>query len=392
MSNEQTFDPVAIIREYHKKQIAHSKLKDAFDSLRWIINQEPENVEELYLLVGPSGCGKSTLLKRLEAHILARYETEMKTDSGMIPVIHVQLTAPQDGNFNWKDFFSRLLERFNDVLITKKVILHPEAVLNGETISTIRFLVREELRRAVRNAFVHRKTKYLLLDEAGHLLITKTGIPARVQFEIIKSIAQELHIPIILAGDYTLLQILELNGQLTRRTEVVHFSRYLTNEVSDTKNPHGMAFINSVFSLLEAMPIPKEDGLIEHIDYFYQNSLGTIGLLKKWFKRALWKALMSEQRILTRAVLESTRWSNKSLKLLITETKKGEAQLQDITDDEIARELALEITPSIDVITRNFHSAEGQERTAAKKPKRGQKRPGTRGPSRDPVGGVPYAT
>lgn len=100
---------------------------------------------------------------------------------------------------------------------------------------------------------------------------------------------------------------------------------------------------------------------------------------------------MSEQRILTRAVLESTRWSNKSLKLLITETKKGEAQLQDITDDEIARELALEITPSIDVITRNFHSAEGQEGAAAKKPKRGQKRPGTRGPSRDPVGGVPYA-
>lgn len=392
MSNEQTLDPAAIICEYRKKQIAHLKLKEAFDSLRWIINQEPENVEELYLLVGPSGCGKSTLLKRLEAHILARYEAEMKADSGMIPVIYLQLTAPQDGNFNWKDFFSRLLEKFNDVLIRRKIILRPEAVLNGETTSAIRHLVREELRRAVRNSFAYRKTKYLLLDEAGHLLITKSATPARVQFEIIKNIAQELHIPIILAGDYTLLQILELNGQLTRRTEVVHFPRYSTSEVSDPANPYGIAFINSVFSLLEAMPIPKEDGLIEHIDYFYQNSLGTIGLLKKWFNRALWKALMSEQRILTRAILESSRWSNKSLKLLITETKKGEAQLQDITDDEITRELALEITPSIDVITRNFHSAEDQERTAAKKPNRGQKRPGTRGSSRDPVGGVPYAT
>lgn len=385
MSSENSLDPVAIIREYHNKQFAHLKLKDAFDSLVWIINQEPENVEELYLLVGPSGCGKSTLLRRLEAHILARYKAEMETDPGMIPVIYVQLAAPQDGNFNWKDFFSRLLERFNDVLIKKKVILHPEAVLNGEIISTIRFLVREELRRAVRNAFVHRKTKFLLLDEAGHLLITKTAIPARVQFEIIKSIAQELHIPIILAGDYTLLRILELNGQLTRRTEVVHFSRYSINEVSDPENPYGKAFINSVFSLLEAMPIPKEDGLIEHMDYFYQNSLGTIGLLKKWFKRALWKALMSEQQILTRAELESTRWSNKSLKLMITETKTGEIQLQDITDDEIARELGLKITPSIAVVTNNFHSA------TAKKPKNGPKRPGARGPSRDPVGGVPYA-
>lgn len=391
MSDETTFDPVAIIRQYHKKQVAHLKLTDAFDSLLWIINQEPENVEELYLLVGPSGCGKSTLLKRLEAYILDRYKTEMAADPGMIPVIYVQLAAPQDGNFNWKDFFSRLLEKFNDVLIKKKVILHPEAVLNGEIISTIRFLVREELRRAVRNAFVFRKTKYLLLDESGHLLMTKTAIPARIQFEIIKSIAQELHIPIILAGDYTLLGILELNGQLTRRTEVVHFSRYSTSEVSDPQNLHGKAFKNTVFSLLEAMPIPKEDGLIGHMDYFYQNSLGTIGLLKKWFKRALWKAMMSEQRILTRAVLETTRWRNKSLKLLITETKKGEAQLQDITDDEIARELGLEITPSIDVITENFRSAEDQEETAAKKPKRGQKRPGARGRSRDPVGGVPHA-
>jgi predicted AAA+ superfamily ATPase len=391
MSTDISLDPVAIIRKYHSKQVAHLKLKEAYDSLVWVINQEPENVEELYLLVGPSGCGKSTLLRRLEADIFNRYKVEMDKDPGMIPVIYVQLASPQDGNFNWKDFFSRLLEKFNDVLIKRKVILHPEALLNGEIISTIRFLVREELRRAVRNAFVHRNTKYLLLDEAGHMLITKTSIPARVQFEIIKSIAQELHIPIILAGDYTLLRILELNGQLTRRTEVIHFSSYSTREFSDPKNPYGMAFINCVFSLLEGMPIQKEDDLIEHIDYFFQNSLGTIGLLKKWFKRALWKALMSEQRILTREILESTRWSNKSLKLMITETKKGEAQLEDIADDEIARELGLKITPSLDVITKNFHSADDQEGTAAKKSNRGQKRPGTRGPSRDPVGGVPHA-
>lgn len=41
-----------------------------------------------------------------------------------------------------------------------------------------------------------------------------------------------------------------------------------------------------VHSLLEAMPIDKEANLIDHIDYFFTYSIGIIGLLKKWFKRA----------------------------------------------------------------------------------------------------------
>lgn len=246
MRNPKFRAAITQIRAYHQKTFAHSKLTEAFRELSWIIAQEPENIEELHVLVGPSGCGKSTLMKRLEADILKNHISQMRKNPGLVPVIYVQLTAPQDGNFNWKDFFSRLLEKFNDVLIRKKVILRPEATLDGEVITAIRMLVREELRRAVRNAFEMRKTKFLLLDEAGHLLLTKSSIPARVQFELIKSVAQELHIPIILAGDYSLLGILELNGQLTRRTEVIHFSRFQVDEMSEN-SVHGRSFRNCVY-------------------------------------------------------------------------------------------------------------------------------------------------
>lgn len=379
------------IRDYNEKTFAHTRLSEVFQNLSWVIDQEPENVEELYVLVGPSGCGKSTLMKRLQADILKKYQARMKKAPGMVPVIYVQLTAPQDGNFNWKDFFSRLLEKFNDVLIRKKVILRPEAILDGQVITAIRMLVREELRRAVRNAFELRKTKFLLLDEAGHLLLTKSSIPARVQFELIKSVAQELHIPIILAGDYSLLGILELNGQLTRRTEIIHFSRYQVEEMKDPSSVHGRSFQNCVYSLLEAMPLPKEDGLVEHMDYFYQFSIGNIGLLKKWFKRALWKALMSDQQVVTREILHSTRWRNKSLKKMLSETKLGEAQLEDICDDEITRELGLEVTPSINVVTGNFGSVNDAENESKAKGERKRARPGKRAPGRDPAGGIPYA-
>ena len=189
MKENKSQEPKVLAREFHAKRVAHLKLKEVFDRLSWIVEQEPENVEDIVLLVGPSGCGKSTLMKRLEADIHSKYLADMESDPGFVPVIYSRLTAPQDGNFNWKDFFSRLLEAFNDILIRKKVILHPEAMLDGEIIVSIRALVREELRRAVRNAFAFRRTKFLLLDEAGHLLLTKSSLPARVQFELIKSVA-----------------------------------------------------------------------------------------------------------------------------------------------------------------------------------------------------------
>lgn len=391
MKDKNTQEPKVLARKFFAKRVAHLRLKESFDRLSWVVEQEPENVEDIVLLVGPSGCGKSTLMKRLEADIQRNYLPDMEADPGFVPVIYSRLTAPQDGNFNWKDFFSRLLEAFNDILIRKKVILHPEAMLDGEIIVSIRALVREELRRAVRNAFAFRRTKYLLLDEAGHLLLTKSSLPARVQFELIKSVAQELHIPIILAGDYSLLRILELNGQLTRRTEVVHFSRYSVEEMSDPKSEAGKSFRDAVFSLLEAMPIEKEEGLVEHMDYFYQFSIGNIGLLKKWLQRALWIALKSEEQVLTREILESTRLKNKALKLLLDEAVLGEATLDDIEDDELTRALGLQNTPSIHVITGNFRFEEGNERPVKEKKRASKKRPGTRKPSRDPVGGIPHA-
>ncbi|MBX3648757.1 MAG: AAA family ATPase [Rhodocyclaceae bacterium] len=391
MKENKSQEPKVLAREFHAKRVAHLKLKEVFDRLSWIVEQEPENVEDIVLLVGPSGCGKSTLMKRLEADIHSKYLADMESDPGFVPVIYSRLTAPQDGNFNWKDFFSRLLEAFNDILIRKKVILHPEAMLDGEIIVSIRALVREELRRAVRNAFAFRRTKFLLLDEAGHLLLTKSSLPARVQFELIKSVAQELHIPIILAGDYSLLRILELNGQLTRRTEVVHFSRYSVEEMSDPKSEAGQSFRNTVFSLLEALPLQRDDGLVEHMDYFYQFSIGNVGLLKKWLQRALWLALKSEKKVLTRAILESTRIKNKALKLLLDEAILGETTLEDVDDDELTRALGLASTPSIHVITGNFRFTEGNDGPAKAKRRTSKKRPGTRKPGRDPVGGIPRA-
>jgi len=375
---------------YLKRRINHRILANVYSGLSATMMQQLDHVEELHLLVGPSGCGKSTLLHRLQADVLSQYQAQMLDDPGFIPIIYSRLSAPQGPDFNWKDFFSRLLENFNDVLIRKKVILYPQAKLDGEEITNIRTLVREELRRAVRNAFAERKTKFLLLDEASHLLLTRTSIAPRVQYELIKSIAQELGIPIILAGDYALLGILDLNGQLTRRTSPIHFPRYTAEQVSDPSNPEGISFRNAVYTLLDDMPVDKDQDLLDHIDYFYSYSLGNIGLLKKWLNDALWKSLLSEDCRLTRKIIHDARWSNKALKRMLAESKLGEDQLQDIDDKTISAELGLDVTPSIFDRTGNFDQKTAGERAKGRRTHATRK--GVRGTSRDEVGGISNAT
>ena len=99
---------------------------------------------------------------------------------------------------------------------------------------------------------------------------------------------------------------------------------------------------------------------------------------------------MSDEQVLTREILQGTRIPNKLLKLMLEEAKLGEKQLEDIKDDVLTLELGLSVTPSLTVITGNFPTVDSNS-TKSQKSRKGSNRPGKRGPSRDPVGGIPYA-
>lgn len=370
--------------EFDKKRIAHARLKDVFQQLTLV--DKPSHREQVTILTGPTGVGKSTAIARLEQFLTEKYGERMREDPGFIPFISVKAAAPSDGNFNWKDAFTRLLEEFNETLIRKKVILRPHVELDGEIINNIRTLVREELRRSVRNCVRHRGTQLLIIDEASHLLLIKSSLNFRHQFELLKSIAIELEIPLILAGAYDLLGMLELNGQLIRRTEVIHFPRYTAKEIMDPQNLNGNSFRNALHTLLEAIPLPKEHGLLNHLDYFYMKSLGCIGILKKWLMKALEMALQTATPSITRAILDVTAKSNKELKKILHETLIGEKALEDIGTTDLSHLLGFEVIPSLNIVTGNV-GAQGDDLGVASKGKSKRVgRVGKRGPSRDPVG------
>lgn len=367
------------VTKFRNKRVRHKKLDEIMGSLiRIAENPRPECI---VVLIGPSGVGKSTVLVSLQKHLREYYAERLRTDPGFIPYVSIQAVTGMDGHYNWKDAFIRTLLAAGEILIESKVLTKFETDLDGKNVSDIRPLVRDELRRALESLVVHRKVPILLIDEASAILRVKAGVKPLLQFEILKSLAVMLKIPIVLVGAYDLLGILDGNGQLVRRSDVIHFSRYdslkATNEIPDQKH-----FSDVLVALLNAMEVKKEKEFKEHVDYFMLKSIGCVGNLKDWLDRALVETIASQEGTLTMEILERTALSNKSLALLTREALTGELRLADIPDGELAKLLGFEYTPSI---TINAPVAEKKPKAKSKSVGR---RVGLRGASRDPVGGI----
>lgn len=371
-----TDDRDSRIVAFEEKRIRHALLDQALADIRRLVDfPRPESV---IVFVGPSGVGKSVVIKALEKHLLAKYADEITSDPGFIPFLSVNLKAPLDGSFNWKDCIIRTLNEGRDVLVRRKRVSNFDLQLDGHAVSFIGSLVREELRRSLESMVRNRRVKAIFLDEASAMLYQRPGMKRTLPFDILKCLAIELRIPIVLSGAYDLLGIREGTGQLLRRSAIVHFPRYT---VSDHLNggSHRQVFADVLTTLLTAMNIPQESGLSEQVDFFFTRSVGCVGVLKDWLARSMGDAIASQER-LTSAVLKRNVLPNQELIKLVSEAKIGEKALIDSTDDELAAALSLPITSSSSLVEPSAAACSGPNRS------RNRRSVGLRGPSRDAIG------
>lgn len=328
------------------------------------------------------------MVLRIRDDMLRRFQQEMLDDPGFIPVVLLRIPAPINGDFNWKDAFIRLHEQFNETLIARKVLQAPVIELDGEVVSNAGKLVREALRRSIRNCIQHRGTKLLIIDEASHLLIARTRNFYYQQFEMLKSLSQDFGIPLLLSGAYDLLDIREFNGQLIRRTKIVHLQRYSLAEVLDHGSELGQSFVNALYTLLEKIPLPKEDGLINEVQFFYLHSLGCIGILKSWLQTAFEAAWDRGANCLTREILAETARPRSELLTIEKEIRAGESRLRDIPMEDLARSLGMATVPNLFGPPKPMRVNPPGAKPAAPKKAGGKGKPGIRRPGRDQVGGL----
>jgi len=306
-------------KEYFlNRTINHPKLNKAFLEVMEKINEGPKG--KVFLVYGPTGVGKSTLCKRVRSEIISKHIINSKNNIGEVPVVKLELPSPDNGKFNWRDFYKRLLKEFKEPLIENKIT----SVEKKKTIPNHWPTTAPELRESLENAIIYRKTKIILLDEAQHLLKVASAKSIQDQMDAIKSIANITGAKFFMFGTFELMDFFDLNGQLGRRTSEIYFPRYNVLIPEEKKE-----FLNVINTFQNHLPFYKETNLIELWEFLYERSIGCIGIIKEWFDECVKEALNKNMDTLSFELLQKHAPTPKKALKIAEETIAGEQKVKE---------------------------------------------------------------
>lgn len=350
---QPTNDKIAYFKHY---TMAHPALLKAEQKLMDAVN-EPAGVSLMFLF-GPTGVGKSTLLRRITQKLITAALSVLEQDKSHIPVAGVEVATPEFSNFDWKDFYLRALTAVQEPCIN---------LPNHSRMTNLK------LRTALETALRNRQLKVFYIDEAQNLGKVASGRKLRDQTDCIKSLANLTKIQFILAGTYDLLMLRNLSAQLCRRSIDVHLPRYRAENIEDLR-----AFRGVVQTFQHHLPLQEEPDLLQHWDFCYERSVGSVGILKDWLSRALASALEEGATTLTIKHLEHHAWSLERCMIMLAEAKEGESQLLEHRSARSTLRIALGLETAL---------TERDQATAAPEKKRQRRAVGQPLPRRCPVGG-----
>ena len=356
---------------FRGKVVAHPRLKEVHLALMNAIRQ-PAGVQ-LILVLGPTGVGKTTLRLRIEKQLREEAWSKLEQDQGRVPIVGIEAIAPASGNFDWKDYYSRVLLALDEPLVKYKIDYGTKGLRrNGSGQLAIGHdVAADQLRRTVELSLSHRRPMAVIVDEAQHLKKVAGSRRLLDQMDTLKSLAGTTGVVHVLMGTYELLGLANLSAQLSRRSIEFHFPRYRPDQVEDV-----VAFKRVLLTFQRHLPLVEEPDLIGRYDYFYERCVGCVGILKRWLDRTLAFALEEDRETLTSSDLERHEESTRKLLRMAWEIKEGEEGLQDRGDGRMELRMLLGLDEQIPKPA----SVEGvgQRRTAS--------RVGQRRPARDPVG------
>ena len=348
-------------------KISHPHLYDAFQTIMRIVHTP--DCGRLGIGVGPTGAGKSTLLSSARIKIERELTDELSGNRSRIPSILVTACPSETHAFSWKVFYLRVLEACREVAARQKI---PLEFLDGRPL--YRQIATADsvagLREAVCEVLRQRRPRALFVDEAQHVLKTGSGEHLQSQLDVLKTLADECGVPIILFGTYSLLIQHTMNGQLARRSTTIHFPRY---QFKDAKQRESF---ENVLALFESKVPTKEPSLFrKHLDFLFERSLGCVGILKETLVRAVNLAIEEKSESVTEIHLRRS----------VLDARKCEAILREILDGErlFARE---EEAAAAGRLRKSLEMETPVRGTTPAKGPVTSKKPGTRRPGRDPIG------
>jgi len=312
--------PFARLTYFQEKVVAHPHLKETHQRL-WQAIQQPSEVSLIFVF-GPTGVGKTTLRCRLEQQLWEAGQPAIERDPGHIPVVGLEVAVADADSFRWRDYYQRALVALDEPMLNHKIL--PTHVLRErvELKDSGRYKVTSELRWALEQALHHRRPTAFIVDEAQHFKRIASGRRLLDQMDTLKSLANLTGTTHVLIGTYELLGFSQLSAQLDRRSCEIHFPRYHIDIPEEM-----LAFKRILLTFQRHLPLTGEPDLVAQAEYFYERSVGCVGVLKDWLTRALATALEDGQETLTQTVLERQSLPTRKLLRMAREIREGEETL-----------------------------------------------------------------
>lgn len=309
--------PAARLAYFQQKVVAHPHLKETHHQL-WRAIQQPGGASLIFVF-GPTGVGKTTLRCRLEQQLWEAGRAAIERDPGHIPVVGLEVAVADADGFRWRDYYKRALAALDEPMIDHKTL--PDSKSVGLNTSG-GYKVTSELRWALEQALRHRRPTAFIVDEAQHFKRIVGGRRLLDQMDTLKSLANLTGTTHVMIGTYELLGFAQLSAQLDRRSCEIHFPRYHIDIPEEM-----LAFKRVLMTFQRHLPLTGEPDLVSQADYFYECSVGCVGVLKDWLTRALAAALENGQETLTKTVLEQQVLPTRKLLRMAREIREGEEAL-----------------------------------------------------------------
>ena len=301
-------------------RVKHPRITTILDDLETMVL--PGSGTDIALLIGPTGAGKSTLGVSLVELITKLHQAEMLTDLSFIPAVFISAPSSGEKKFSWRIFYIQLGNLLMEPLIDKKQVFRLQDgcmsvnhITAGSTVAG--------LRMAVEGALRYRRTLLVVVDEAVHLIRGAKGEVLAAHMDALKAltILDGVTLTLALIGSYDLYQLMNLSGQVARRTAILHFPRYLRGNVEDEK-----AFKKSLDKLQKSIPLEGVPDLTEMSDELQEACIGCVGTLKETLQRAITFAVRNKGKW-TDACLYKALLTEGQITSILEETLKGEQDI-----------------------------------------------------------------
>lgn len=325
------------LNQFKEYAISHPQLAQV-DMLLMGAIREPAGFAHV-LVYGPSGVGKTTMIRQITRRLNGTtVDQNSVLSSGYrngnispMPLLLVETRPPDGGVFNRADYYRTALRLLGEPFYERRMMVDIDAEQTWEKKGRSRskasqFNDSPELRQALEEAMSNRGVKAVILDEAQHLMKIGSGASGGKlldQLDWIKSMTNVTGVLHILIGTYELLNFRNLSGQASRRGLDIHFPRYLFQHEQDRQDFQGI-----LLALLKQVPLVVDiPALMQHWVYFYERSIGCVGVLKDWLIRAVAAALHDGCDTLTLERLHEHTLSLAQCERMAIEATEGEQKL-----------------------------------------------------------------